>query len=412
MSDDRRVLIEESGAAPRGPGRGWPTWAIIAAALWGGALVALLLRAGIHPRRPTSLSIYLAGGSAWVASQPLYTNWRGFVYPPVVAWFFGLVTRLPLAVAAVLWRALAAGVFLAGLCALLRSGVFHRIGPARRGLVLVAALPLSIGNIDNAQANPLVAGCMMLSVAALEREGWTLCAVAIGIATVLKIYPFALALLLCILRPRQLCWRIALVIALLVALPFALQSPHYVAAQYHAWLATRLADNRFEYPMKDAPLDLWYLLVRLGSLPVSERAYTALQVLAGMALAALVWRRSRRAGAMCDKSDNLAALFLLVSVWMLLLGPATENQTYVVLAPAACLLAVESFTAGNSSPARLMALSAYGLLLAAVMRNSLTPYLKSPLFMAIQPLAALILLPAIYVSPRGSPAAVTPPRPR
>jgi hypothetical protein len=374
-----------------------PRWTIVATILWGAVLAALLVRAGLHPARPTSLTTYLTGGAAWVSRQPLYTNWRGFVYPPVVGWFFGLLTHLPLVVTAVLWRILTAGAFLFGLGALLRSGVFHRIPPAYHRLVFLGVLPLSLGNLDNAQANPLIAGLMMLSIAALQGEAWMLCAIAIGVAIAFKIYPFALALLLCIVRPRQLPWRLAIVLLLLAALPFAVQDAGYVSGQYHAWFLTRLSDSRFQYPMKDAPLDLWYLLVRLGHLPIDPRAYTASQVLAGAVLAALVWRQTRRAVA---TRDILASLYLLVSVWMLLLGPATENQTYVILGPPASLMAVESFTAPNSRRNRVLSLSAFALLLAAVARNSLTPSIKGPLAMAIQPVAALLLLPAILTSVR------------
>jgi hypothetical protein len=354
----------------------------------------LLLRAGFHPQRATSLTTYLTGGSAWAASRPLYTNWRGFVYPPVIAAFFCLFTHLPPGLAAVLWRLITAGAFLLGLGLLLRSGVFP---PAHRGLVFITLLPLSIGNLDNAQANPLVAGLMMLSVAAFQGEAWTVCALAVGIATAFKVYPIALALLLCVLRPGRLGRRLALILLLLASLPFAVQSHDYVSAQYHAWFQTRLADDRFRYPMKDAPLDLWYLLVRLGNLPIGERLYTALQALAGASLVALVWHWSRASGPVCDL---LARLFLLVSVWMLLLGPATENQTYVVLAPAACLLAVQSLTAARF-PTRMLSLSAFLLLLAAVARNSLMPHLKSAVWMALQPIGALLLLAGVISDMRG-----------
>lgn len=377
-------------------------WNIAAGGIWGAVLGVLLVRAGVHPGRATSLSTYLAGGEAWEGGSALYTNWRGFVYPPAVAWGFGFLSRAPVGVAAVAWRALTAGTLLLGLGAILRAEVFYRIPPGTRGLVFVGVLPLSIGNIDNAQANPLIAGLMMLAVAALQWEAWTLCAVAAGVATVFKIYPVALALLLCVLRPRQLWWRLALVLAGLALLPFALKDPHYVAGQYHAWLSTRLADDRFQYPMKDAPLDLWFLLVRVGMLPVNERAYAAFQALAGGAVAGVVWKQSRRD---TDVRDVLATLFLLVSVWMLLLGPATENQTYVVLAPAACVAAVESLYLPRSLT-RGLAFTAFGLLLAAAARNSLAPHLKSPLLMTIQPVAALVLLCAILS--RG----VTPPAPR
>jgi hypothetical protein len=379
-------------------------WATVALALWTVALTVLLTRAGLQPHRLSSLATYLNGGAAWQTSSPLYTDWRGFVYPPVIAWFFSILRDLPLTLAAVLWRALTAGTFLFGLGALLRSGVFRRIPPGSRGLVFIAVLPLSIGNIDNAQANPLIAGLMMLAVAAFQTESWTLCAFAAAVSIAFKIYPVALALLLCLLRPKQLSWRIALILLLLALVPFALQDVHYVSAQYHTWLQTRLADDRFHYPMKDAPLDLWYLLVRLGNLPVSVRLYEAVQVIAGIALAALVWVRSRRGVSI---ADNLAVLYLLVSVWMLLLGPATENQTYVVLAPAAALLAIQTIYSGSRS-SRILAFAAYGFLLAAVCRNSLIPSLKSPAFMAIQPIGALILLAAISCELR----AATPASPR
>jgi hypothetical protein len=372
-----------------------PLWSIVAAGLWGVVLVALLLRAGLHPARPTSLTTYLAGGRAWSASRPVYTNWRGFVYPPVIAWFFSLPALLPIRLAAVLWRVLTACGFLAGLGAVLRSDVFHRIPAHRRGLVFLGVLPLAIGNLDNAQANPLIAGLMMLAVAAMQWEMWTLCAAAVALATMFKIYPVALALLLCLLRPRQLAWRSVLILGVLALLPYAAQQSHYVSGEYHAWLAGRLNDDRLHYPMKDAPLDIWFLLVRLGRLPIPPAAYMALQVAAGAAIAAMVWVRAR-AGAMLR--DNLALLFLLGSAWMLLLGPATENQTFVVLAPAATLLAVECLAVAGA--ARVLAIAAYALLLAAVARNSLMPSLKGPLWMAIQPVGALVYLAAILLRPR------------
>jgi hypothetical protein len=363
----------------------------IAAALWGAVLGALVVRAGLHPLRPTSLTTYLTGGAAWIAKGPLYTNWRGFVYPPVIAFFFSLFNHLPLALAAILWRAITAGGLLLGMGALLRSAIFRRIPAASHGLVFIALLPLSVGNLDNAQANPLIAGLMMLSLAAFQWESWGLCAFAVALATTFKIYPVALALLLCLLRPRQLSWRIAAWLAVAALLPFLLQDSHYVSGQYHEYLRTRLADNRFEYPMKDAPLDLWYLLVRLGNLPISEHFYTALQVLGGAAIAGVVVIQSRKGRPI---PDILALLFLLVSVWMLLLGPATENQTYVVLAPAACIAAIQSIRL-RSPAVRILAIAAYAILLAAVARNSLLPHLKSPVYMALQPIGALILLAAI-----------------
>jgi hypothetical protein len=447
-----------------------PFWTVAAWSLWGAVLLALLLRAGLHPARPSSLTTYLKAGAAWPASQPLYTNWRGFVYPPPIAFLFSLFARLPLRLAAVLWRLISAGVFLGGLAGLLRSGVFNRVRPGvSSAMVLIAALPLSIGNLDNAQANPLVAGLMMLAVAALQAEAWTLCALSAGIATVFKVYPLALALLLCVLRPKQLSWRLALFVILLLLLPFGVQHRAYVSSQYAAWLHGRLSDDRTIYTVKDAPLDLWYLLVRLAHLPLGARFYKALQAASALALAVFVWLRRRRRFSRelpVSRHDNrlkkdpfvparqrevwrhgntlendpfvpegqpesspgrepgvnrgqwtkprqgrqnactaispqtpLAQLYLLVTLWMLLLGPATENQTYVILAPAACIIAVQS--RASPVPMRILAAGGYALLLAAVFRNSFLPHLKSPAEMAIQPIGALLLLAAVLLELRA-----------
>jgi hypothetical protein len=365
---------------------------VIAAVLWTAVLITILVRAGLHPLRASSLTTYLKGAEAWRNQQPIYTDWRGFVYPPAFAWFFALFSYLPSAVAAILWRSITACGFILGLRHLLKSGVYRQLTQRWHGFVYLATLPLAIGNIDNAQANPLLAGLLMFSVGACAQNAWTLCALAAGVAIILKVYPVALALLLCILRPRALIWRLAIIVALLAVLPFLFQNAHYVLQQYQSWLHGRLSDSRFDYPMKDAPLDLWYLLVRLWHLPVSKTVYMALQLVSAATLAAWVWLSDRRG---VQFRDNLAVLFLFVSVWILLLGPATENQTYIILAPAASLVIVLAFCVEASVAARTLAGIAFALLLFAVMRNALLPHLKSPGWMAIQPIGAIILLAAV-----------------
>lgn len=381
-----------------------PGWNIAASTLWGLLVLALLIREIIHPGRATSLTTYLTGGSAWMDSRAIYTNWRGFVYPPPIAWFFSLFTHLPPAVAGVLWRLMSAGALYLGLVALFRSGLFRRIAPSARGIVFLGVLPLSMGNIDNAQANPLIAGLLLLSVAAFQSESWTLCALVVAVATAFKIYPLALGLLLCLLQPRRLSWRLALFLVLIGLLPFAFHSSGYVSGQYHAWYQTRAADDRSQYPLRDAPLDLWFLLVRLGSLPLSSFVCRALSLLAGAGLALFVLIQSRRR---TESRDLLATLYLLVSVWMLLLGPASENQTYVILAPAVCLLAVELFTNPNSIAARVLVSLSIACLFIAISRNVFFPHVRTPALMALQPVAALLLIPAIFLC-RGDPSGGSP----
>ena len=62
-------------------------WNFAACMGWAAALLALLVRSGGGYRRIAFVHFRLAG-LQWTRGEDLYTNWRGFVYSPVVAAFF------------------------------------------------------------------------------------------------------------------------------------------------------------------------------------------------------------------------------------------------------------------------------------------------------------------------------------
>src|SRR5215467_3186852 len=110
-------------------------------------------------------------------------------------------------------------------------------------------------------------------------------ALCIAISAYLKIYPVAFGLLLVLLYPRQLGWRLAVLLALLGALSFRLQQPGYVFEQYQRWFVSRAADNR-RMNMDIAPRD-FAMLLKVAHINLSGYALIALQVLAGAAAAAI-----------------------------------------------------------------------------------------------------------------------------
>ena len=240
-------------------------------------------------------------------------------------------------------------------------------------------LPLSLASLDVAQANSAVIGLLLMAAAAAKHERWMLSAGAISVATYLKIYPLAFGLLLCIYEPRRMTWRLVLMLALFGLFSLALQNPHYVIGQYQDWIRTRTADDRRLYSMRHAPLDLWYLLVRIGHLPLSEHLYEAVQVLSGAA-AAIYCLRAARNGA-------IEAIILLCSCWMILLGPATESYTYAIFAPAVCL----GLVSAHRSQTRFgwLASLAFAILLGAQLKATLFSAWHSELFNGLRPLGAL-----------------------
>lgn len=361
----------------------WGVWLA-----WSAVFAGLIVRFLRSPRHPTTFDLYRVAGEHWRQGAQLYKGSMGFVYSPAVAAFFAPFSALSRTAGTLGWLAVNLGLFLAGLHTLLRAQVVGEWTAARQAAAFLLLIPLTIGNLDVAQANPLVIGLLMLAIALAQRSAWCGAALCIALATTFKIYPLALGLLLMLIAPPRFLAYLTGWLAALALLPFALQAPGYVTAQWQDWLHTRMADNRLRYSGAHAPLDLWMLLSRVAGWHVGEWWYRAVQIGAGAAIAALAvlgrfqgWSRARLLG----------ALFLLGCVWMTLCGPATEGLTYLLLAPPVVL----GFLAMGRERSRrwpaLLAGLALLLLLVAVWKNSFSPALnRVALLHGMQPLAAVL----------------------
>ena len=383
------IVSEARPTALRGRLNSLGIWNIAALAVWLVIFLGLAVRTLANPNRATAFTVYRLAGSHWLSAQHLYGDWRGFVYSPIAAVFFAPFGILPPGWGNLCWTWLNAGLFLLGVAAVLASGIYPGIKPRHRGIVFLLIVPLVLGNLDTGQANPTVIGLLLLAVAAVPAKRWSLAALCVAIATYFKIYPLAVGLILFLIAPRKFGWRLLLALLVLGILPFLFQHWSYVSQQYHEWVATRSADDRRLYPIKDVPLDLWFLLVRFGHLPIPGFIYTGFQMLSGGAIALFCLVGVRRHW---PNERLLAGLLVFVSIWMTLCGPATELQTYVLLAPAVVLVLTDTFRSTRSLWLRIGMLSVYFLLVLAVARTSFLPSLKSLWVLTIQPIAAVIFL--------------------
>ena len=193
--------------------------------------------------------------------------------------------------------------------------------------------------------------------------------------------------------PRRFTWRLLAALLLLGAVSFAFQRSAYVAEEYHSWLWTRLQDNRHLYKQRVAPRDLWMLL-QWAHLHLAASAYQMMQVTSGGAIAvyAVVARLRQR-----PLQPLLVSVFIFAICWMLLLGPASESATYVILAPVVVLTLIQAF--GESAPGcwRWATLVSFMLLVASLGVNSFTHSNRALWAMSLQPLAALIFTIAYVI---------------
>jgi hypothetical protein len=356
---------------------------------WSVALVILVLRPLVASHRGTSFDTYQLAGLHWLHGEGIYTQWMGFVYSPLVAAFFAPFAGIPSPIANIVWRLLNSAALLAGMAALLKTEIFSAIKGRYSGILYLLLMPLAIGNIDISQANPLVAGMIMLSVAAAYRDRWNIAALCVGVATSLKIYPIAVGLLICVVAPRRFTWRILIALLLVGLVPFLFQHWSYVSEQYSAWIATRASDNRQQWPIEKLPLDLWFLIHWVAKLPVPPRIYSVIQLGTAASLALLCAVKARQGWA---RGRIMVALFNLVSIWMTLCGPATESYTYMMLAPAIVLSLVQALASHQPGSLRTLAIMAFALQFAAAARASFLPHFKPFWALSVQPVSGLVLL--------------------
>lgn len=366
-------------------------WIIAARIVWllaAAGLVVCFFGRGSHAAY--AFNDYMLAGSHWMRGENLYGNWRGFIYSPLTAAFFAPFSCLPPALAYSLWLLVSIAALLGGVAALFSTNLFPNFNRKCIGIVYLLLLPLGLGNLAVGQANPLIIGLLMFAIAAVRIKRWNIAALCVAIPTFFKIYPLAVGMLICVIAPRRFVWRLVLAFVLLAVVPFLFQNWSYVSDQCHAWIETRISDNRVQYPEKYVPVDLWFLLHWVGRLPILPWCYSVIQAGTGAAIAFLcIWGRWKN----WKIERLLVGLFFLGSVWLPLCGPATESHTYLLMAPALVLALVQSFHERQSNVLRAILSFAFALQL--INHDSRTLYLfhfKQRWLFAAQPVSALLFL--------------------
>jgi hypothetical protein len=372
-------------AGPTNPNHPDPGAPPLAAWLWVALLLVVCLRAALAPHTHTLFPTYADAGRNWLAGRPLYdvpkTGLDTFRYTPAVAALLAPWGMLPDDVGGVLFRLANAAVLLAALRVWCRGG----------GLSFAAAalvvLPLAVHSLNNAQVNPLVTGLLLATLAFFTAGRWTGAAAALTFAFLLKGYPLALGMLLCLVEPRRFGIRFGAGVCLGLLAPFALQAPGYVAAQYDAWLERLVVDDRSGWPLYAGYQDLAMLLKAAGA-SVGGDDYTLVQLSMAAACAAVVlagrlagWERGRLAWACGGLGVG----------WMVLLGPATETCTFLLLAPFAArvVLAATGWT-------RAAVAAGLVLLVGALVALWFPASVSRPvLSTGVQPLGALLIVAGV-----------------
>ena len=354
--------------------------------LWAVLAVAVSVRVLVQqPGRASVVPIYLKAGAVWRAGGDLYapTGLDVYRYPPGFAAAFAALTHLPEKLVGVGWRLLGVGLLVAGL---LRLGRAAGLTPAGTGWLLGLAAVLSLAAVNNGQVNVLLAGAAVNgTVDALHRRWWR-AAGWFALGAWVKVYPLAVGLLAVTARPR-LAGPLAVVAVAGFLLPFAVADRESVAGQYRRMVEVTRGEDRSDAPPDRRPRD-WTVIpwTYLGH-TVSGGERLAVSLAVAVALAGLTaWRR-----------DPLLALPLGCG-WMTAFGPATEGNTYAVLAGPAAWVCV----APGPAWARWVGRVGCGLLVLAVLRGAV-PAVGDFELLGVQPVGAvLVMVAGVGLGRRGT----------
>ncbi|MBL8824729.1 MAG: DUF2029 domain-containing protein [Planctomycetia bacterium] len=368
-----------------------PYWLPIS--LWLILVIVVSVRATLSPTKGTVYPTFALAGHTFAKGEPVYGNYEAhFRYSPVWAAFFSVFNLIPDQIASIVWRLLNLVILTWGAYRFQKC-FFPEWSDLACSIWWVGLFPFCIGSFNNAQANMLLLGLLMGSVATFTARQWTLCGILLAIAISLKVYPFAMALLLLLIRPKELLPPLVVSLLLIAGIPFAFHDSAYVIDLYRDWIHSSLGDTKIEMDLKNSNRDIW-LLIKAYSLPISHRAYQVIQLAAAACLAFWTWRNRSTLLKTPPSRTKYVWLFCLTITWMLVFGPASESSTYALFAPLAAIGVVMAiFTQQTRATTLLICLGVIVGLLSHF--SSAFSFGRELHHYGIHPIGALLMLVAV-----------------
>ena len=309
-------------------------------------LVVFVLVA-IDPMNHSVVQVYREGSLGWWRGDDIFgAGTAGFIYLPSFAVLYTPFALLGAHVGDILWRLVSAALLALAIAEALRVAL-PQFGTRERwllvGVALLIALPGAANSLRNGQATNILYSLMLLgTVAAIDRRWW-LSGFLLALAFALKPLAIVFMLLMVVLQPAVLLPLLVWLVALML-LPLA--NPDLA----HAWTLYGLGIHKVLVsgaPEAGRWADLTGLLGRFG-IVAPESVLTVLRMIAALATLGLGWVTLRRNG----RVHGLLNLYALSVVYLMLMSPRTEAQTYLMLS---ATMAIAATIAWHGEGARLRA---------------------------------------------------------
>jgi hypothetical protein len=318
------------------PPRRW-SWATLATLVWTAITMIAAIKLAAAPQKHSVFPVYIAGVTDWLEGKPVYVERPGldlYRYPPPSLPLFAILKPFGLSLGSALWT-LAGSASLFAAAEALRKKILpggdtwsdRQVGAYRMAVLLMAAR-----SIWNAQANTAV-GALLMGGLAFACQKLTGPSIPFALALFIKPTVLPIILLPCARKPLlgAMTAASAMVLAVVLSVPLTVEG----AELWKQWVGHgRASAGERRVAFRDG----WTALVAVeaalrGNLPELDASYPrwwlpVSAATAGLALLFCLTRRCRR-----DPGAEIAQAGLLGTAWLLLMGPAIEPPTYLLLGP-------------------------------------------------------------------------------
>ena len=363
----------------------WIRWVL---GVWIGFTIAAGIKVLVQPTVHTVYPVFAEGARNWWQDVSLYAPSPDrdlFRYSPTFAVVMTPFAVWPHWLGGLLW--LVANVLLL-LVVLDRSAeeIFPGIDtPERKALWLLLTLAGSARSLWAGQSNSLVLVIAIAAMWAIGRRRWWLAAMLLAGGGFIKVWPWALALLVLVCWPRQLLLRIAATVVLWAALPFLTRPPEIVLWQYGEWFQMLHTTQIYRWGGYRDAWTIWDLI----QFPVPQNTYELVQCESALAvLGWCLWQwgqlrpelgaqktslalsgfpgpgdggsgtialSARSLGPQGASGEDSARGFSRMAIgllsawaaWQLLFGPGSERLTYILIAPMSAWAVLASYRSGR-----------------------------------------------------------------
>jgi hypothetical protein len=304
----------------------WPSRPGVAEWTWLGFLAGLIAKVIVSPLKHTTFPLFHQSAVNWrVGIDPYAASEFEYRYSPLFTVLFSPLSWLPVEVGGVLWSIFNVSVLWWAVHLLMEDVLPKRPTGLRRDFFLLLVLAVSARGLWAAQCNTLIIAMACGAASCASRGHWCRAALLTAFPVYIKVWPVALAMLATACWPKRFGLSFLLWMAFLGVLPFAAQSPAFVASQYGQFFEGLTGPMQVRHIYRDA----WTVWEYFAP-PVSEGGYRLVQLAtAGLVCLACLFQTRR------DPDVRRGWLYILSvwTSWQLLFGPGSERNTFCLIAP-------------------------------------------------------------------------------